>query len=61
MITTTQSKMALPAAGEMKAAVQGQRAQRKNLPMNVDRCLEILLRQGLVQTTKVLTTYRTIL
>ncbi|HGP4446196.1 TPA: PIN domain-containing protein, partial [Pseudomonas aeruginosa] len=29
--------------------------------IEVDRYLEILLRQGLVQTTKVLATYRTIL
>lgn len=48
-------------AAAVVSAAQHQRAQLKNPPMDVDRYLDILLRQGLVQTTKVLTTYRTIL
>ena len=52
--------MELPAAAVV-SAVQRQRAQLKHPPIEVDRYLEILLRQGLVQTTKVLATYRTIL
>lgn len=43
------------------AAAQCQRAHLKNPPIDIDRYLEILLRQGLVQTTKALTTYRAIL
>ena len=43
------------------SAAQRQRAQLKNPPIDVDSYLEILLRQGLVQTTKVLATYRAIL
>lgn len=42
-------------------AAQRQRAQLKNPPLDIDRYLDILLRQGLVKTTKVLTTYRAIL
>jgi len=48
-------------AAAVVAAAQRQRAQLKNPPMDVDRYLEILFRQGLVQTTKVLATYRSIL
>ncbi|MGV2895438.1 PIN domain-containing protein [Achromobacter sp. AGC78] len=43
------------------AAAQRQRAQLKNPPIDVDRYLEILFRQGLVQTTKALATYRSII
>ncbi len=43
------------------AAAQRQRAQLKNPPMDVERYLDILLRQGLVQTTKSLATYQAIL
>ncbi|WP_051423617.1 LysR family transcriptional regulator [Bordetella petrii] len=39
------------------AAAQRQRAQLKNPPIDVDRYLEILFQQGLVQTTKALATY----
>ncbi|KQU71103.1 MULTISPECIES: PIN domain-containing protein [unclassified Rhizobacter] len=42
-------------------AAQRQRAQLKAPPIDVDLYLEILLRQGLVQTTKLLTPYRAIL
>ena len=48
-------------AAAVVSAAQRQRAQVKHPPIEVDRYLEILLRQGLVQTTKVLATYRTIL
>lgn len=48
-------------AAAVVSAAQRQRAQLKHPPIEVDRYLEILLRQGLVQTTKVLATYRTIL
>ena len=48
-------------AAAVVAAAQRQRAQLKNPPIDVDRYLEILFRQGLVQTTKTLATYRTIL
>lgn len=48
-------------AAAVVAAAQRQRAQLKNPPINVDRYLEILFRQGLVQTTKALATYRAIL
>ena len=48
-------------AAAVVSAAQRQRAQLKHPPIDVDRYLEILLRQGLVQTTKVLATYRTIL
>ncbi|CAB3833231.1 MULTISPECIES: PIN domain-containing protein [Achromobacter] len=48
-------------AAAVVAAAQHQRAQLKNPPMDVDRYLDILFRQGLVHTTKVLTNYRTIL
>ncbi|MFP9230751.1 hypothetical protein A0E43_18545 [Pectobacterium cacticida] len=48
-------------AATVASAAQAQRALVKNLPTDTDRYLEILLRQYLVQTTKVLTTYRTIL
>ncbi|MDP1699288.1 MAG: PIN domain-containing protein [Xanthomonadaceae bacterium] len=40
------------------AAAQRQRAQLKNPPMNVDRYIDVLLRQGLVQTAKSLTIYQ---
>ncbi|KRC77801.1 toxin-antitoxin system, toxin component, PIN family protein [Achromobacter sp. Root83] len=43
------------------SAAQRQRAQLKNPAMDVDRYLDALLRQGLVQTVKALTTYRAIL
>ena len=39
------------------AAAQRQRAQLKNPPLDVDHYLDVLLRQGLVQTTKALATY----
>ena len=42
-------------------AAQRQRAQLKNPPMDVERYLDILFRQGLVQTTKALATYHAIL
>jgi len=48
-------------AAAIVAAAQRQRAQLKNPPIDVDRYLEILFRQGLVQTTKALATYRAIL
>ena len=43
------------------SAAQRQRRQLKNAPTDVDRYLEILLKQGLVQTCKSLGTYRSIL
>jgi predicted nucleic acid-binding protein len=43
------------------ASAQRQRAQLNNPPIDADRYLDILRRQGLVQTTKVLASYRTIL
>lgn len=43
------------------AAAQRQRAQLKSPPIDVDHYLEVLLRQGLVQTTKLLSPYRAIL
>ena len=43
------------------AAAQRQRAQLKNPPIEVERYLAILLRQGLVQTAKALARYRAIL
>lgn len=48
-------------AAAVVAAAQRQRSQLKNPPIDVDRYLEILFRQGLVQTTKALVTYRAIL
>lgn len=48
-------------AAVVVAAAQRQRAQLKNPPIDVGRYLEILFRQGLVQTTKALATYRAIL
>ncbi|MCP1573019.1 MULTISPECIES: PIN domain-containing protein [Herbaspirillum] len=48
-----------PAA--VAAAAQRQRAQLKKPAVDVDHYLEILLRQGLVQTAKALSTYRAIL
>jgi len=42
-------------------AAQRQRAQLKAPPIDVDQYLEVLLRQGLVQTTKLLAPYRAIL
>ena len=43
------------------SAAQRQRAQLKNPSMAVDAYLDVLLRQGLVQTTKALAAYRAIL
>jgi hypothetical protein len=43
------------------AAAQKQRTQLKNPSLDVDRYLEVLLRQGLVQTAKALSSYRAIL
>jgi len=43
------------------SAAQRQRAKFKNPPIDVDRYLNMLQRQGLVQTTKMLATYRSIL
>lgn len=48
-------------AAAVVAAAQLQRAQLKNPLIDVDRYLEVLFRQGLVQTTKALASYRTIL
>ncbi|MFT4100492.1 MAG: PIN domain-containing protein [Burkholderiaceae bacterium] len=43
------------------SAAQKQRAQLRNPPMDVDRYLDALLRQGLAQTVRTLSTYRSIL
>lgn len=43
------------------SSAQRQRAQLKNPPIDSDRYLDILRRQGLVQTTKLLAGYRMIL
>lgn len=43
------------------AAAQRQRGLLKNPPMDVDIYLEMLLRKGLVQTVKALSTYHAIL
>ena len=43
------------------AAAQRQRAMLKTPPLDVDQYLDVLLRQGLVQTTNALSSYRTIL
>ncbi|QVQ27863.1 PIN domain-containing protein [Achromobacter deleyi] len=43
------------------SAAQRQRAQLKNPTMDVNRYLDVLLRQGLVQTVKALSTYQAIL
>ncbi len=43
------------------AAAQRQRRNLRNPPIDVDKYLETLLRQGLVQTVKSLATYRAIL
>jgi hypothetical protein len=48
-------------AAAIVTAAQKQRAQLKNPPLDVDRYLDVLLRQGLVQTVKALSTYRAIL
>jgi hypothetical protein len=48
-------------AGAVVAAAQKQRAQLKSPPLDVDSYLHVLLRQGLVQTVKALSTYRAIL
>jgi len=48
-------------AAAVVTAAQRQRGKLKNPPMDVDRYLEILLRQGLVQVTKLLANYRSIL
>jgi DNA-binding IclR family transcriptional regulator len=42
-------------------AAQRQRKQLKMPPMNVSSYLDLLLRQGLVQSSKALTKYRAIL
>ena len=43
------------------AAAQRQRAQLENPALNVNHYLDVLLRQGLVQTAKALANYRAIL
>lgn len=43
------------------AAAQRQWAQLRNPPLDVDRYLEVLLRQGLVQTARSLAPYRAVL
>ena len=43
------------------SAAQRQRAQLKNPPLSVENYLDILLRQGLVQTTRALAAYRAFL
>ncbi|KAA0890157.1 putative toxin-antitoxin system toxin component, PIN family [Pusillimonas sp. ANT_WB101] len=43
------------------SAAQRHRAQLKNPTINIDRYLDVLLRQGLVQTVKVLSPYQSIL
>lgn len=48
-------------AAAVVAAAQRQRAQLVNPPLDTDSYLDILLRQGLVQTAKALSTYRAIL
>jgi len=48
-------------AAAVVSAAQKQRAQLKSPPLDVDRYLDALLRQGLVQTVKALSTYRAIL
>ncbi len=48
-------------AAAIVTAAQKQRTQLKNPPLDVDRYLDVLLRQGLVQTVKALSTYRAIL
>ncbi|PAU86022.1 PIN domain-containing protein [Pseudomonas sp. WN033] len=48
-------------AAAVVSAAQRQRAQLTNPPIDIDTYLDILFRQGLVQTTKALATYRTIL
>lgn len=48
-------------AAAVVSAAQRQRAQLVHPSIDVDRYLDILLRQGLVQTTKALATYRGIL
>ncbi|MCA5919584.1 hypothetical protein LGL97_14305 [Pectobacterium brasiliense] len=55
MTTTVPTKMTLPAEREVQAAVQ-----LKHPALGVDHYLEILFRQGLVQTTKALATCRVI-
>ena len=42
-------------------AAQRQRSQLKHPPMSVDAYLDVLLRQGLVQTTQALSSYRAVL
>lgn len=48
-------------AAAVVSAAQKQRAQLKSPPLDVDHHLDALLRQGLVQTVKALSTYRAIL
>lgn len=50
-----------PDPAAVVAAAQKQRAQLRHPPLDVDRYLDVLLRQGLVQTVKALSTYRAIL
>jgi hypothetical protein len=47
--------------GVVLAAAQRQRAVLKSPPLSADQFLEILLNQGLVQTTKALSAFRTVL
>jgi hypothetical protein len=48
-------------AAAVTTAAQQQRARLKNPPIDVDTYLDILLRQGLVQTVKALWAYRAVL
>ncbi|WP_019450507.1 PIN domain-containing protein [Cupriavidus sp. BIS7] len=47
--------------GVVLAAAQRQRAVLKSPPLSADQFLETLLKQGLVQTTKALSAFRTVL
>lgn len=48
-------------AGAVVAAAQRQRAQLRNPPLNVARYLDVLRKQGLVQTVKSLTGFQAVL
>jgi len=48
-------------AAAVVGAARRQRAQLKSPPMPVERHLDVLLKQGLVQTTKVLSAYQSVL
>lgn len=50
-----------PAAVVAAAQRQRQRQQLKNPPLDVDRYLDVLLKQGLTQTVKGLATFRSVL